>query len=181
MNFPLEAESQETAVASKIMPLKDSRDGRVNVRGWVRTYSETNDPVYIAAYSSHVNDEQRYMNIAFPLPAGNLTSILRLIELPFAYGNGVLLTSFSDVQKQGNQGVYFVILNFGIRLPINETIDVFASAADCEDTPPKMPHVNSETLFARHRMWLFGFPFLTLFYSIGLKEIVNSADNSNLA
>ena len=58
------------------MALDDARDGRTNVRAWVRWYADTGEAIYAAAYATHALGSQVYMNIAFPLPLGNLTSIL---------------------------------------------------------------------------------------------------------
>ena len=80
MNFPLEAERSARQIRSEILPLQDAADGRTNVRAWVRTYADTGKAIYAAAYSTHRSERDgvRYMNIAFPLPGGQMTSVLRL-------------------------------------------------------------------------------------------------------
>lgn len=160
MNFPLEADDAEKDITSQIIPLKDALDGRSHVRGWVRTYTQTQQAVYVAAYSTHTHGAHTYMNIAFPLPFGNLTSILRLDALQDAQ-NGLALSSFST--RKGDQGVYFANRLCPVRLPINEIIDVYPSGVIPEDYPADFAH---GTISARHRMWLFGRHFLTLYYSI---------------
>jgi hypothetical protein len=163
MNFPIHPDSDETQISSLIVPLSDALDRREKVRGWIRIYTKTGEAVYVAAYSSHEYQKHRYMNIAFPLPGGNLTSILRLATTETNKG-GVVLSSFST--RQGDQGVYFANRLLPIRLPINETIEVFPEGVVYENYPANFP---VGTILAKHTMWLFGIHFLTLHYSIKMK------------
>ncbi len=154
MNFPLKEETDEQLVESRILPIQDEKDGRNNVRAWVRTYTQTNKAIYAALYSSHVTEGMRYMNIAFPLPFSQMTSILRLQH----GSNGTLvLTSWANSYEKaaGDQGVYVAINQQAIRMPINETITVWKE--------PDSPRGRIE---AKHEMWLFGVKFLTLDYHI---------------
>ena len=146
MGLPLAAEQAEQRISSRIFKLCDSLDGRTNVRAWVRTYAETKRPVYVAAYSTHNDGSQTYMNIAFPLPWGNLASILRMELLP---AGGVLLTTRGD----GDQGIYFANRVLPVRLPLQETIRVWRSERE-------------SSLLARHELRLFGLRYLTLDYRI---------------
>ncbi|MFJ9499161.1 YndJ family protein [Brevibacillus centrosporus] len=151
MNFPLEAETSELQVKSVILPILDERDGREQVRAWVRTYIPSRTAIYAALYSTHVSEDTRYMNIAFPLPYSQMTSILQLQDA----ADTLVLTSWPSEGLSGDQGVYLVINQKAIRLPINETITVWKD--------PESPKGEIE---ARHDMWLFGVKFLTLDYCI---------------
>lgn len=164
MNLPLEPESEETVISSQIVPLKDRMDGRDRVRGWVRTYGETDEVVYVAAYASHDYDHIRYMNIAFPLPFGNITSILKLKTFDENNWTNLSLYSINSPDDVGDQGVYFVTRWLTVRLPFNEIIDVYPTPPD--DLPADIPFQEEARLYARHRMWVFGYPFLTLYYMI---------------
>lgn len=159
MNLPLSPESDEMHISSTILPLKEAVDGRAGVRGWVRRYPATGQAIYVAAYADHQWEGETYMNIAFPLPFGNLASILHL-EATQA-GEGLLLSSFST--RWGDQGVYFATPWLSIRLPINETITVFPAGASLEGYPTTLPQGE---LVAQHCMWLAGLHCLTLYYSI---------------
>ena len=165
MRFPIEPERNHDTIASQIVPLNDNADGRQNVRGWIRTYEPTHEAMYVAAYSVHSFRDRSFMNIAFPLPAGNLTSILDLTWLNVSTGDGLLLTSFQhDSAHIGDQGVYLASAFCAVRLPINETIQVWsreqAPADVIRDFPP------GATVFGRHDMWIFGLKFLILDYAI---------------
>lgn len=100
------------------------------------------------------------MNIAFPLPFANLTSILRLEYRE----NHLMLTSLPG-QRKGDEGVYLVTRLIPVRLPINETIRVWTA-----DHAPFPPAHSATTLVARHDMWIFGLKFLTLKYHIYPKK-----------
>jgi len=136
-------------VHSRIVALSASRDGRDIPRGWVRTYADgAREAIYIAAYSSHVRDAHRTMNIAFPLPFSNMTSILRL---DLRTDGGVSLTTLArDEERDGDQGVYLAVAGRGLRLPLDETIEVWAN--------------DDGSLAAIHDMWIFGVRYLRLDY-----------------
>lgn len=168
MCLPIASEQRNTQITSQILPLKASIDGRPGVRAWVRTYSQTGQACYVAAYAQHQWQEQTYMNIAFALPGGNLTSVLSLESLPVKEHSykALQLSSLFVLNKTGDQGVYLVRHPNSMRLPINETITVW-----CADMPG-FNHQNLETdladapLFALHDMWLFGLHCLRLHYFI---------------
>lgn len=156
MNFPLDAETNEQQVKSVILPIQDHKDGRNQVRAWVRTYTQTQRAIYAALYSSHLSGRTRYMNIAFPLPYSQMTSILCLRHGP---DDTLVLTSWLAEPGTGHQGVYIVLNQKAIRLPINETIKVW-----------KEPGSPKGRIEAKHDMWLFGMRFLTLEYRIFKKK-----------
>lgn len=158
MNFPTRPDTTESHIISTIIPLNDALDGRDHVRGWVRVYSDTQQAVYVAAYASHQYKGCRYMNIAFPIPFGNLTSILHLENL---HDGGLLLKSYST--RDGDQGVYFVNRLVAIRLPINETIRVYSGETPYDGFPSNFAGAD---ILAEHKMWIFGLHCLTLHYSI---------------
>lgn len=173
MALPIEAEGPADVIDSQILPLRSQIDGRDNVRAWVRTYTETGQAVYAAAYSQHQNDGQTYMNIAFPLPGGHLTSILRLdwhqktlclSSLPQQKINTNLgIHPAFSFEKNQHQGVYLCGAGITVRLPINESIYVW-SPEDVPYWPWGIPE--QVTVLARHDMWLMGILCLRLYYSI---------------
>jgi hypothetical protein len=159
---------------SRILPIRDERDGRGGVRAWVRTYrlpDGRNGPVvYAAAYSVHRTAGVPYMNIAFPLPGGNMTSILRMDPWPDPAADGLALTTLppdGSAGELGDQGVYFANRWLPVRLPFDETITVGtpARAAALGIDGRAAPRGAGEaTVLARHDMWLFGVRFLSLSY-----------------
>ncbi|PLT31017.1 YndJ family protein [Peribacillus deserti] len=152
MNFPTLQDENDTKVNSEMFKIKDEKDGRNNVRAWVRSDKKNQKAIYVAAYSTHQNNKnERFYNVYFPLPFGGMTSVLRINHFS---GGGVSLTSLSDKRKDDHNGVYLTILKKKIRLPINETIDVWN-----EDRVIKAYHIS----------YLFGIPVLQLHYQIKKK------------
>jgi hypothetical protein len=155
--LPSDTHAQRHGVKGAIVAVDDRADGRERVRGWIRTDLKTGTPIYVAAYSSHVARDERYMNIAFPLPFSNMTSILRL-DHDAPHGQGLLLTSLAREQRPGgDQGVYLARPGLVLRLPLNETIRVWR---------PREGDDPAVVLRARHEMWLFGRTYLELDYFI---------------
>jgi len=151
VELPTEATGDET-VRSRIVDLRDELDGRSNVRGWVRTYVASGRALYVAAYAATDSFGTALMNIAFPLPAGALVSVLRFAALDRAGGLRVTTVGRSGVLVP-DEGIYLVLLGFTLRLPMNEWVDVWPS-----ETPGEV--------LARHELFLFGVPYLTLDYRI---------------
>src|SRR5262249_45465496 len=130
MNFPVDAGDRADCGVSRLVALDDGRDGRANVRAWVRWYADSGEAIYAAAYATHALGSQVYMNIAFPIPLGNLTSILRLAALDVGgKPDGVLLTTLPAPGQPGDEGVYFANRLLPVRLPFDETNRVLPVAA----------------------------------------------------
>lgn len=148
----LPVQGEGAAMPSRIVAVEADADGRPGVRGWVRQLGEGGPPVYVAAYATHRDPAgQVYMNIAFPLPWSNMTSVLRIDHDPERPG-GVSLTSCAIGQDDaGDQGVYLATALGAVRLPFNETIWVWCEAGRVR---------------ARHVLWAAGLPALELEYAI---------------
>lgn len=138
MNFPLGPEQAE--VVSQMLGLPEG------ARGWVRSYRDSGEAIYCASYTMFRLHDRGYMNVAFPLPLGNLTSLLWARNLP---EGGLVLSSFSAADRPS--GVFWVVGSRGWRLPINEEIEVFERDGEIR---------------ARHRTWMLGLPCLTLHYVV---------------
>lgn len=171
LNLPWDAKARARPVTSRIVPLREDRDGREAPRGWVRTYrtdaGDEGEALYVAAYSSHRRDALRYMNIAFPLPGANMTSVLRLD--PRAPGGLSLSTLATPHEaRDGDQGVYLCTRLGALRLPLDEVIDVWDADADpnWRNTlpPPAGVDPDSVKVLALHDMWCFGLRYLRLTY-----------------
>ena len=162
MNFPSTNALDERVMHSRLLRLRDEADGRHNVRAWIRTF-DSGAVAYAAAYATHRAGESAYMNIAFPIIGGNLTSILRLSGIPSQQASsGVLLTTFGA----GDQGVYLTTHGRGLRLPMNETIRVWPRGHELSPLPLPCPPGSSHALVARHEVWLAGLRLLTLDYTM---------------
>jgi hypothetical protein len=147
LGLPVVAETGAEAIVSRIVGVDAARDGRPGVRGWVRSFPDGRT-MYVAAYATHGDGRQRYMNIAFPLPGGHMTSILRVDPLA---GGGVAVSTVR-AGPTSDCGIYFVLGPIVVRSPFGEEIRVWIDDAGA--------------LVARHDVWLFGVRFLSLDYTM---------------
>lgn len=134
-----------------ILAIKDEKDGRNDVRAWVRK-NELNETIFVALYSQHEYNDEIYMNIALPLPYANMTGILKLRNDK----NNLIITSRLRNSARGDEGIYLHNRYFTMRLPLAETFTIREKA--------------TATLTAHHQMWLFGVKFLEIDYEIEQKE-----------
>jgi hypothetical protein len=152
---------------SRIVALRDDRDGRSGVRAWIRTHGRSGAVVYAAAYAVHRSAGIPYMNIAFPLPGGSLASVLRMDPWPDAGADGLVLSTLPRAGAFGDQGIYLVYPRLAVRLPMDETITVATPAWAGRlgvDPGAAPPGAGAAVVLARHDMWLLGVRFLTLIY-----------------
>lgn len=160
LQLPVELEGAPWALSSRIIGVDADADGRRRPRAWIRTFPDGR-ALYVAIYSTHERDGRAYMNIAFPLPGGHLTSILRMDHL----GGGVSVST----RRGGDAGIWLVASAFGrlfaARTPMAESIDVWTT------DDPAVPEAWRQwaagySTVARHTLWLFGLRFLTLRYAM---------------
>lgn len=176
LNLPPPGDERVRRLESRFAPLKPAADPREGARSWVRTDPETGDAVFVALYAHHeadgerfVNDadespagsriDDRFVNIAVPLPGCNLSTVLRPEPIePDAGGAGLRLTT----RAAGQPGLYLVRDETGYGLPMAQRFDV--RPADAADAP--VPPTTDADLVATHEMWLLGSRFLTVTYGI---------------
>jgi hypothetical protein len=161
LRLPLSAERREDRITSRLFPLDDLMDGRTGVRAWVRTYEGTDQAMYVAAYATHTQSGNTYMNIAFPLMGGNLSSILHVAPGSKRPGS-IALSTVPKAHAGGDQGVYFVNRVIPVRLPMNEVITVWA----VDDASNPAESAIEPIIKATHEIWLCGIKFLELAYDI---------------
>jgi hypothetical protein len=123
-----------------------------NLRAWIRTYKNTNDTMFVAVYSDHHHENEQYLHITLPIPKCNLTGILRLEH---GADMALQITTLPRRGKKGDEGIYLMVKNFSIRLPLNEHFLIWVDEYG--------------RLQATHRMWLFGMKMLSIEYEISGK------------
>jgi hypothetical protein len=152
-NVPMNQREALRGVRSRIDTVE--RPGELTVRGWIRSFSDTDEPIYIGIYTTYRDGDRGYVSVGFPVPQGNFTATLLPRARP---GGGLVLTSHSDLRDPGHYLTYvdpedrrltaLAVHGFGERL------DVW---------------VDNGELVAEHAFDLFGFPFLVLHYRISRK------------
>ncbi|MGB9987170.1 hypothetical protein [Salarchaeum japonicum] len=167
LNLPAPGDDEPRKLESHFVPIDPERDPRPGARAWVRTDPDTGEAVFVALYAHHADHgpagsrtPERYVNIAAPLPGGNLSTVLHLdaFATDSARGDGLRLTT----RASGDPGLYWVRDGTGFWLPMEQTFTVWpADASGAPDAPGEDVGV-----VATHEMWLLGGKFLTVTYGI---------------
>jgi hypothetical protein len=156
-NVPMNQRAAQRGVRSRIDTILGA-DGVITHRGWIRSFADTDEPIYVGIYTTYRHEDRGYVSVGFPVPQANFTATLE--PLP-RVGGGLVLTSHSDLPHPGHYLTY-VDADTGeltsLAVPgFAERLDVYV-----DDT--------SGELRAEHAFRVFGLPFLTLHYRIHRKH-----------
>jgi len=139
-------------VRSRIDTIDVDHDDVVDVRGWIRAFADTDEPIYVGIYTTYRDGDRGYVSVGFPLPQASFTATLepRAID-----GGGLLLTSRSDLPHPGH---YLTLIDADTRDLTTLEVKGFSEEL-------RVIVVDGE-LRADHAFWVFGLPFLVLHYRI---------------
>ena len=73
------------------------------VRGWIRSFTDTDEPIYVGIYTTYRHGGRGYVSVGFPLPQASFTATLLPRARP---GGGLVLTSRSDLDQPGHYLAY---------------------------------------------------------------------------
>jgi hypothetical protein len=125
------------------------------VRGWIRSFSDTDEPIYVGIYTTYRHEGRGYVSVGFPLPGANFTATL----LPVAAdGGGLTLTSSSRLPHPGH---YLSLVDPDDGALTTLALHGFGERLDVR--------VEAGELVADQAFELFGIPFLVLSYRITRK------------
>jgi hypothetical protein len=139
----------------------------VTVRGWIRSFADTDEPIYVGIYTTYRRQGRGYVSVGFPLPQASFTATLLPQARPGA-GNGpgngpgnrqgLVLDSRSELDQPGHYLTYIdpetaELTTVAVR-GFAERLDVYVEAGE---------------LRAEHAFWVFGLPFLVLHYRMHRK------------
>jgi hypothetical protein len=160
-SVPMNQREAQRGMRSRIDTISLDRDDVVSVRGWIRSFADTDEPIYVGIYTTYRHDGRGYVSVGFPLPQANFTATL----LPRARsGGGLVLTSRSDLDHPGH---YLTYIDPKTRELTALAVHGFAEQLDV--------YIDDEVR-ADHAFWVFGFPFLVLHYRIRRKQPPGSLD-----
>jgi hypothetical protein len=155
-NVPMNQRETQRGIRSRIdtITLPDQDD--VAVRGWIRSFTDTDEPIYVGIYTTYRDAERGYVSVGFPVPHGSFTATL----LPQARAaGGLVLTSRSDLADPGH---YLAYIDPTSRELTALAVHGFAEQLDV--------YVDGDQLKAEHAFWVFGLPFLVLHYRMFRKS-----------
>ncbi|MFD0856348.1 hypothetical protein ACFQ07_29175 [Actinomadura adrarensis] len=133
----------------------EGADGVVSVRGWIRSFADTDEPIYVGIYTTYRHGERGYVSVGFPLPQASFTATLAPYARP---GGGLVLTSESELEHPGH---YLTFIDSETRELTAAAVHGFAEKLDV--------FVEDGELRATHAFSIFGLPFLVLSYRMSRK------------
>lgn len=154
-NVPMNQREALRGVHSRIDTIDRDGDGVADVRGWIRSFADTDAPIYVGIYTTYRHEDRGYVSVGFPLPQATFTATLVPRARP---GGGLTLSSKSDLPHPGHYLAYID--------PATRDLTALAVAGFAEELHV---HVDDGELRAEHAFWVFGLPFLVLHYRIQRK------------
>jgi hypothetical protein len=163
-NVPMNQREAQRGVVGRIDTITPDAgdDGTATpaMRGWIRSYAETGEPIYVGIYTTYRHDGRGYVSVGFPVPQGSFTATLEPRARP---DGGLTLSSRSDLPHPGH---YLSVVGVGGGEGGNadpetrelSSLEVHGFAEELQ------VYERDGELRAEHAFWLFGFPFLTLHY-----------------
>jgi hypothetical protein len=146
----------QQGVHSRIDTISSPDADDVAIRGWIRSFADTDEPIYVGIYTTYRHGGRGYVSVGFPLPQASFTATLLPRTRP---GGGLVLTSRSDLDQPGH---YLAHTD-----PATQQLTVLAVHGFAEQLDV---YVHDGELRAEHAFSVFGLPFLVLHYRIHRKS-----------
>jgi hypothetical protein len=154
-NVPMNQRETQRGIHSRIDTITARDENVVAVRGWIRSFADTDDPIYVGIYTTYRRGGRGYVSVGFPLPHASFTATLLPRARP---GGGLVLTSDSDLDQPGHYLAYID--------PDSADLTVLAVRGFAERLDV---YVRDGELRAEHAFAVFGLPFLVLHYRMHRK------------
>jgi hypothetical protein len=156
-NVPMNQREALRGVHSRIDTIVPAAGDAVAVRGWIRSFADNDEPIYVGIYTTYRHDGRGYVSVGFPLPEASFTATLLPRPRP---GGGLALTSRGGDDQSGH---YLTYIDPNTAELTSLAVHGFAEHLDV--------YVEDDELRAAHAFWVFGFPFLVLHYRIRPKHL----------
>lgn len=154
-NVPMNQRETQRGIRSRIDTITSGGTGVIAIRGWIRSFTDTDEPIYVGIYTTYRRAGRGYVSVGFPLPQASFTATLLPRARP---GGGLVLTSQSDLDQPGH---YLTYIDPATRDLTVLAVHGFAERLDV--------YVDNGELRAEHAFSIFGLPFLVLHYRMRRK------------
>jgi hypothetical protein len=154
-NVPMNQRETQRGIRSRIDTITLPGSGQVAVRGWIRSFTDTDEPIYVGIYTTYRHRGRGYVSVGFPLPQASFTATLLPRARP---GGGLVLTSRSEDDQPGH---YLAYIDPATRELTVLAVHGFAERLDV--------YTRDGELRAEHAFSVFGLPFLVLHYRMHRK------------
>ena len=149
-NVPMNQRETQRGIRSRIDTITRPGEDVVAIRGWIRSFTDTDEPIYVGIYTTYRDGVRGYVSVGFPVPQASFTATL----LPKSRaGGGLVLTSRTLLEHPGH---YLTYIDPTTRDLTAMAVHGFAEQLDV--------YVQDGELRADHAFWVFGLPFLRLEY-----------------
>jgi len=155
-SVPMNQRETQRGIRSRIDTITAPGEDVVAVRGWIRSFTDNDEPIYIGIYTTYRDEERGYVSVGFPLPQASFTATLAPRARP---GGGLILTSRSELKHPGH---YLTYIDAETRELTTAAVEGFAEQLDV--------YLEDGELRAEHAFWVFGFPFMVLRYRMHRKS-----------
>jgi hypothetical protein len=160
-NVPMNQRETQRGIRSRIDTITGDGTDQVTVRGWIRSFTDTDEPIYVGIYTTYRHGGRGYVSVGFPLPQASFTATLLPRARP---GGGLVLTSRSDDDQPGHYLAYID--------PATRDLTVLAVHGFAEQLDV---YLEDGELRAEHAFSVFGLPFLVLHYRMRRKPAAPAA------
>jgi hypothetical protein len=164
-NVPMNQREALRGIHSRIDTITLDGDESIAVRGWIRSFADTDEAIYVGIYTTYRDAERGYVSVGFPLPQASFTATLVPKARP---GGGLVLTSRSELEQPGH---YLTVVDAETRDLTALAVKGFAEELDV--------YLADGGLRADHAFWIFGFPFLVLEYRIRPKDPASGPEDAS--
>src|SRR6266487_3578175 len=154
-SVPMNQRETQRGIRSRIDTITGDGADAVAIRGWIRSFTDTDERIYVGIYTTYRHGGRGYVSVGFPLPQASFTATLLPRARP---GGGLTLTSRSNL---GQAGHYLAYIDPATRDLTVLAVHGFAEQLDV--------YVQDDELRAEHAFFLFGLPFLVLHYRMHRK------------
>ena len=155
-SVPMNQRETQRGIRSRIDTITAPGEEVVAVRGWIRSFTDNDEPIYIGIYTTYRDEERGYVSVGFPLPQASFTATLAPRARP---GGGLILTSRSELKHPGH---YLTYIDSETRELTTAAVQGFAEQLDV--------YLEDGELRAEHAFWIFGIPFMVLHYRMHRKS-----------
>ena len=75
-NVPMNQREAQRGIRSRIDTISPAAGEEVSVRGWIRSFADTDEPIYVGIYTTYRHQGRGYVSVGFPLPQASFTATL---------------------------------------------------------------------------------------------------------
>ena len=154
-NVPMNQRETHRGIRSRIDTITVPGGDALAIRGWIRSFADTDEPIYVGIYTTYRRGGRGYVSVGFPVPQGSFTATLLPRARP---GGGLVLTSRAQDDQAGH---YLAYIDPDSRDLTALAVHGFAEKLDV--------YVQDGQLRAEHAFAVFGLPFLVLHYRMHRK------------